>query len=286
MAKSDKIIKWNAYNVMRQLIACLLAIVMFIDLLTCLLREFVFEDSPVSSELLASVIKFATKLFLCFLFYFHKIRGVHTSGIIWIYLLVQALFDTLSLYSYSTYLHRQPLEYYYFVIEYALNLCLFFICCFSDKLDLNNYTNIFDDPKKKICLKELASFPSKLTFWWFNDLAIRGWKKPLTANDLWDVRMRDKSDHIFKEFNKNLKLKAFQNSYDSFVFQLENGDSPLQDKKGKFSKIQQEQKRYSLFMAIIKTFWSYFLPPVILRFFSDLLQLGNPLILKYHILIY
>ena len=258
---------------------------MLIDLLTCLVREFVFEVSPVSSELLASVIELTTKILLCFLFYLHKTRGVHTSGIIWFYLLVEALFGTLSLYSYSTYLHRQPFDYYYFVIEYALNLCLFFICCFSDKFHLNNYIYICDDPLKKICTKEVASFPSKLTFWWFNDLAIKGWKKPLTANDLWDVRIRDKSDHIFKQFNNNLKLRAFENSCNSFVLQLENSNSPLKNKKAKFSKIEEEQKRYSLFMAIIKTFWSYFLPPIILRFFSDLLQLSNPLLLKYVILI-
>src|SRR5699024_9300826 len=66
-----------------------------------------------------------------------------------------------------------------------------------------------DKKKKKICPKETASFPSKLSFWWFNSLAFLGFRRPLTVDDLWQIRRVDRATSLFLRFNQFWKHKSF-----------------------------------------------------------------------------
>ena len=60
------------------------------------------------------------------------------------------------------------------------------------------------------CPETSSSFPSRITFSWFNSLAWTGYKRAILDTDLWDLNPRDKSATVAPIFDKNWapKLKA------------------------------------------------------------------------------
>ena len=277
-------IRWNAYNITRLLVAALLAIVTFIDFIACLLREFHYEDSPSIAHLLSTAIYFITRLALCLLFYCQRVSGVHCSGIVFFYLLIETVLGALTTASYSMEPLRQKHEYALHVIQYSLTVILFSFCCFADRLPPNTFSEEKLDGVARVCPKQTVSFPSRLTFWWVTGLILKGWKNPLTEDDLWDVRKDDRCRNVFKYFNKYWKGRL-DHSID------QNGDVVFQvggkgDTAYKYQSIQNldqtsaKPKKTKLLSIITKAFWFYFLTPSVLKLVADIVQLANPMIMK------
>jgi ATP-binding cassette subfamily C (CFTR/MRP) protein 1 len=55
---------------------------------------------------------------------------------------------------------------------------------------------------EKPCPEQSASFPSRLTFGWFDSLAWRGFKHPLETSDLWSMNSVDMAREIVPQFDK------------------------------------------------------------------------------------
>lgn len=51
--------------------------------------------------------------------------------------------------------------------------------------------------------EESSSFLSLITYFWFDTMAWKGYKKPLEASDLWDLNARDKSKSVVPRFDKH-----------------------------------------------------------------------------------
>uniref|UniRef100_A0A8D0BHI1 ATP-binding cassette sub-family C member 6 n=1 Tax=Salvator merianae TaxID=96440 RepID=A0A8D0BHI1_SALMN len=54
----------------------------------------------------------------------------------------------------------------------------------------------FLDLSQNPCPEATASFPSKITFWWFFRLLWKGYKQPLTTEDLWSLAEENSSEEI------------------------------------------------------------------------------------------
>eukprot|EP00063_Salmo_salar_P065905 XP_014040740.1 PREDICTED: multidrug resistance-associated protein 1-like [Salmo salar] len=86
-----------------------------------------------------------------------------------------------------------------FFVYFSLQLTQLILSCFSDQrpsTDTHTY-------KKNPCPVEDASFLSKMLFWWFGGLVIRGYRTPLQAEDLWCLREEDSSDCIIADLEKD-----------------------------------------------------------------------------------
>lgn len=55
---------------------------------------------------------------------------------------------------------------------------------------------------EKPCPEQSASYPSRLTFKWFDSLAWRGFKYPLETKDLWSLNQADLAEEIVPQFDK------------------------------------------------------------------------------------
>lgn len=53
------------------------------------------------------------------------------------------------------------------------------------------------------CPELAASFLSQITFWWFGQLAVTGFKKSLTMDDLWELRPDDLTKKVAPKFDRN-----------------------------------------------------------------------------------
>lgn len=76
---------------------------------------------------------------------------------------------------------------------------------------------------QKPCPEESASFLSKKFYSWFDSFAIKGYRNPLEAKDLWDLNEDDSSRYIVPIFEYHLqktlaKTKRYAYSDDLFQF--------------------------------------------------------------------
>nr|XP_020658695.1 canalicular multispecific organic anion transporter 1 isoform X1 [Pogona vitticeps] len=86
----------------------------------------------------------------------------------------------------------------FFTISFVLQLFLLSISVISDIA-----------PEMKEAAKKnpevTASVLSFLTFHWYNSMVVKGYRKPLEMDDVWDLRDADKTEKIFGTFDKHMK---------------------------------------------------------------------------------
>ncbi|KAE9546387.1 hypothetical protein FO519_010401, partial [Halicephalobus sp. NKZ332] len=120
-------------------------------------------------------------------------RGLVTSGVLFNFWLLLAVCGFPEFrYKLSSYMNMEEenekdfdlLRFYLFMVYYPLVLVQLFTSCFAD-------TPRYSMMDKKTCPELFTSFLSQITFNWFTELAIKGYKKPLEPEDLWDLNERD-----------------------------------------------------------------------------------------------
>lgn len=237
-------------------------------------------DFVSKARLLSVCLTSVTYLLFIFNLHFQRKHGFINSGANWLYLLLLLVFNTLAIFFSQDYRSKDRMIYIY--IQYSLQIFLFLLCSFPERVanieqlvfsanendqlswksfQINNEKN-FKLNKTNICPKETASVPSKLTFWWFNALIFKGWKRPLTEEDLWDLPVWNRSSYLFQEFNKLWKHGSFCNNL------------------ARETSNQSRNRSLNLWIVFVKLFLFYFLLPSFARLATDLLQLANPIVLK------
>ncbi|XP_067393213.1 ATP-binding cassette sub-family C member 2 isoform X2 [Emydura macquarii macquarii] len=88
-----------------------------------------------------------------------------------------------------------------FLIAYGLQLLLLVISAFSDVA-----------PETEEVAKKnpevTASFLSSITFGWYSRMVLRGYRKPLEMEDLWDLKEDVKTQQIFSRFDRNMRAEV------------------------------------------------------------------------------
>ena len=94
------------------------------------------------------------------------------------------------------------IEFYFHSFYLILLIGLLILTSFSDRsnliqviLDKENLTH--DNRLKSVRYPELlASFPSRLTFAWFDKIIYYGWKRSLTKSDLPEPKIKHKAEYL------------------------------------------------------------------------------------------
>lgn len=291
----------------RILIKLVLAFVLLVNSFVRFLAILIWVERAVSkSETIAGGILIATYLLLNFYLFFQRVFGFNNNGAVWFFLLFKIVTTALSLP-----VHIQLIEEKYNIhqsIELVCLVLLFIACCFQDNPrlaeqyendedffqasldngghcnDVNSLIRLKNRKKIKVCPKETSSFLSKLTFFWFDSMAFKGFRRPLTLKDLWDIRGEDKSSYLFTKFNRYWRHHAFEEPTkvsgrrNSVFSRSKRADTDASNQST--SVRPKKQPKTNVFAILGKTFWFYFIFPNAARFFTDLLQLANPTVLK------
>ncbi|ETE66837.1 Canalicular multispecific organic anion transporter 1, partial [Ophiophagus hannah] len=187
----------------------------------------------------------------------------------------------------------------FFLGSYGLQLLLLFVSVISDVA-----------PEMKEAAEKnpeiTASFLSSITFHWYNRTVVKGYRKPLEIDDLWDLRDSEKTQQIFCTFEKNMKagVRKAQRKLQIWhrkrkqrlaATDLTNGLSKAQsqdtlvleekEKKPKKMAIAGEQSNdyYAknwLIVALFQTCAGKLLKSVGLKLIHDFLVFVNPQLLK------
>jgi len=164
-------------------------------------------------------------------------------------------------------------------------IILFLLSCFADSPPKYNLTSTESEQNEdsttsvqQKCPEIEASFLSKLIFWWFNGLAITGYRKDIVSSDLWSLKDEDKTNTIAPKFDKNwLKQISYSSKYqkeNQKLVSYHNDEAKIQTKTVKSTKTPGTIK------TLIKTFGSYFLSGAVFKLFHDILQFVSPQLLK------
>uniref|UniRef100_A0AAX7ST65 ATP-binding cassette, sub-family C (CFTR/MRP), member 3 n=1 Tax=Astatotilapia calliptera TaxID=8154 RepID=A0AAX7ST65_ASTCA len=128
-----------------------------------------------------------TMLLATFLIQFERLRGVQSSGVLFIFWLLCLLCATVPFRSKILQASSQgevtdKLRFTTFYFYFSMVVCEFILCCFNEKPPL--FSNVVTDPVSHRSQSLLLLFPS---------MAVKGYKMPLEAKDLWSLNKRDSS---------------------------------------------------------------------------------------------
>uniref|UniRef100_A0A7N6BYH4 ATP-binding cassette, sub-family C (CFTR/MRP), member 3 n=1 Tax=Anabas testudineus TaxID=64144 RepID=A0A7N6BYH4_ANATE len=236
-----------------------------------------------------------TMLLATFLIQFERLRGVQSSGVLFIFWFLSVLcaivpFRSKILQSEVTDKLRFTTFYFYF----TLVVCELILCCFNEKPPL--FSNVVTDPNP--CPETTAGFLSRMTFWWFTSMAIKGYKMPLEAKDLWSLNQRDSSKAmvptLLKEWEKEqAKAKSEQNQASQAVYSkpqpsttnhvtggVGGGESSPEEVEVLLSNQKAASRQPSFLRALIKAFGPYFLIGSGFKLLQDLITFVNPQLLR------
>ncbi|KAJ8247979.1 hypothetical protein GJAV_G00236800 [Gymnothorax javanicus] len=157
-----------------------------------------------------------------------------------------------------------------------------------------------------------APFLSRITFNWFNSMVVRGYRRPLVQEDMWDLRQQDDTQAcllVFEEVMRGelmrarLRLRSRQGktsrraeaqsnglakgiSQDVLIME-ETGEEGKKEKKEKKKKKEEKEKKKEaeypkswLVTSIAKTFRWVLLESVVYKLIQDLLTFVRPQLLK------
>lgn len=177
-----------------------------------------------------------------------------------------------------------------FFISYGFQILILILSAFSEKSDSSNNPS------------STASFLSSITFSWYDRVVLKGYKQPLTLEDVWDVdeglkvKTIESKFEVFmtkelqkarRAFQKRRQKKSQRNS-GATLHGLNKNQSQSQDvlvleeakKKKKKSGPTEDFPKSWLIKTLLKTFWVMLLKAFILKLVHDILLFLNPQLLK------
>lgn len=178
-----------------------------------------------------------------------------------------------------------------FFICYALQILVLILAAFSEK------SNSSKNPSST------ASFLSSITFSWYDSVVLKGYKEPLTLEDVWDVAEESKTKRLVSRFEAHMAgelqkaKRAFQKRQQKKSQQksgakpqvLDKNQSQSQDvlvleetkkKKKKKSETTEDFPKSWLVKVLLKTFPSILLKSFLLKLVYDISSFLNPQLLK------
>ncbi|XP_069374124.1 ATP-binding cassette sub-family C member 3 isoform X3 [Paralichthys olivaceus] len=241
-----------------------------------------------------------TMLLATFLIQFERLRGVQSSGVLFIFWFLSVLcaivpFRSKILQASSQSEVTDKLRFTTFYLYFSLAVCELILCCFNEKPPL--FSSAVTDLNP--CPEATAGFLSSMTFWWFTSMAIKGYKMPLEAKDLWSLNQRDSSKvmvpNLLREWEKEqTKAKSEQHLSTQAVYSKPlpsttnhitgggggGGESSPEEVEVLLSNQKTAPHKPSFLRALIKAFGPYFLIGSAYKLLQDIVTFVNPQLLR------
>ncbi|XP_062330079.1 ATP-binding cassette sub-family C member 3 isoform X3 [Osmerus eperlanus] len=212
-----------------------------------------------------------TMLLATFLVQLERLRGVQSSGVLFIFWFVSTLCAIVPFRS-KIIQGLQPgtgpdhLRLATFYVYFILLVLQLVLCCFNEKPPL--FSNVDTDPNP--CPESTAGFLSTMTFWWFTRMAIKGYKNPLEAKDLWSLNKRDSSEVVVPRLLNEWEKEQAQAQTSS----PEETVTLLSEEKKK------TPRKPAFLRSLLRTFGPYFLIGSAYKLLQDIITFVNPQLLR------
>uniref|UniRef100_A0A8C2GV36 ATP-binding cassette, sub-family C (CFTR/MRP), member 3 n=1 Tax=Cyprinus carpio TaxID=7962 RepID=A0A8C2GV36_CYPCA len=227
-----------------------------------------------------------TMLLATFLIQYERLKGVQSSGVLFIFWTISVLFAIVPFRSKIMNASQAEVSVFTtFYIYFGLTLLQLILSCFNEKPP--HFSSVVTDPN--VCPETTAGFISKMTFWWFTSMAIKGYKSPLENKDLWSLNKQDSSElvvpNLLNEWEME-KSKAEQSVKEQAEFRKAGpGTEPNhvsvspEEEEVLLSK-RKEGRQPSFLRALLRAFGPYFLIGSAFKLLQDLITFVNPQLLR------
>uniref|UniRef100_A0A8C1G2F2 ATP-binding cassette, sub-family C (CFTR/MRP), member 6a n=1 Tax=Cyprinus carpio carpio TaxID=630221 RepID=A0A8C1G2F2_CYPCA len=166
-------------------------------------------------------------------------------------------------------LHSADDQFVAFFTFFSLQLAQLILSCFADHRPVTL--------KPNPCPVEDASFLSKVLFWWYGRLVVKGYRSPLQAEDLWSLREEDTSEKIICDLEKEWAkqwAKIALNGTQALGYKLSEQTQLLR-------KLHKEQiSGFCLLRTLAKNFGPYFLTGTLCLVIQDAFMFSIPQVLS------
>ncbi|CAH1406921.1 unnamed protein product [Nezara viridula] len=274
-----KDIPWNWRSKLKLVFIFVLIAICLFDIIFNIFKIKVFL-----ADIFTPIVKIISLVLCCILVTLHRKFGKRSSGLMFLFWFLVVLFGFPQLFSSVEVLlighpsnNGENVMSYFFIVYYFFSLSLFILQWI---VDLPPASTSYA-PVKNPCPEESASFPSRITFSWFNHLLSKGFKKTLTSNDLWSMEFHNTALQVFSLFNKY--WNAFIVKKNGLVFKnsakfMKNEDSV------KIAGSETVYKPCSIVPPLCKAFGPEFAVCSIFKIIQIFLSFVSPQLLKYLIL--
>uniref|UniRef100_A0A673IM37 Canalicular multispecific organic anion transporter 2-like n=1 Tax=Sinocyclocheilus rhinocerous TaxID=307959 RepID=A0A673IM37_9TELE len=233
-----------------------------------------------------------TMLLATFLIQFERLKGVQSSGVLFIFWTISVLcaivpFRSKIMNASQAEVSSDKLRFTMFYIYFGLTLLQLILSCFNEKPPL--FSSVVTDPN--VCPETTAGFLSKMTFWWFTCMAIKGYKSPLENKDLWSLNKHDSSElvvpNLLNEWEvEKSKAQSEQSVKEQAAFRKAgpgaepNHVSVSPEEEEVLLSKRKEARQPSFLRALLRAFGPYFLIGSAFKLLQDLITFVNPQLLR------
>lgn len=264
-------IPWNKLNVSKLVITLLLILLHIIDVGQVIHVASKEPGLIFDADYYDPVVKLLTFVLAATLLCYNRKCGVRTSGALftfWLLLVLTGLPQLRTVMAHYNTIDNVNSRYRFasYIVYYSFISVMFVLNCFADFAPRDS-PYIYNKRKSP----EVSSgFPSRLTFSWFDPVAITGFRRALTEEDLWPLNPQMVSKEAVARFEKfwhraYQKRKSVTNAED-------NSEATNTNKKKK--------KPVSILPVLCKAFGAQFGAAMILKLCNDVLIFGSPELLK------
>ncbi|XP_060645841.1 multidrug resistance-associated protein 1 isoform X12 [Drosophila nasuta] len=294
-ASLDKNIPWSKISISKLLFTIGLLVITILDLIMAFVKKGGDSELPrYGLDVWGPIIKIATFLLVLLFIPLNRKFGVQTSGCQFMFWFLFVLLsiprcrtearahqqrneildsnqEEIPDYSWEEY------QFVSFFIFYAFACVMLFLNCFSDAMP--RQTKYKRGPNE---IPELsASFLSRITYRWFDSMALKGYRNPLEEDDLWDLRPQDSCKEVMPTFayywNKNVRKNYKQAAQTSEPkAQFANGKVSFENPQGNGRK----KGMASIMPPIYKSFGGIFLFGSFFKLIADVLTFAQPQVLS------
>ncbi|CAH2076223.1 unnamed protein product, partial [Iphiclides podalirius] len=272
----ERNIPWNILNTSKLLITCLLIVLKFVDL-GVTVHKSSKEEEVFNADYYSPIIKILTFGLSATLLYYNRKYGMRASGVLfffWLLLILAGLpqlrTEVMAHYKLAD---DENVQYNFvsYMIYYPMILLMFVLNCFADLPPKDTPYKY----EKNQCPESAAGFPSRLTFSWFDPLALTGFRRSLTEADLWALNPPDSSKEVVPRFDK-FWGRTLQKR------EISNGTKATYSKTSASVnfKPENERKPASILPALCLAFGGQFLFGALLKLFNDTMIFISPQLLQ------
>ncbi|XP_012669991.1 ATP-binding cassette sub-family C member 3 isoform X2 [Clupea harengus] len=236
-----------------------------------------------------------TMLLVTFLIQFERLKGVQSSGVLFIFWALSVLcaivpFRSKILQASHKEEIADKLRFTTFYIYFGLILAELILSCFSEKPP--HFSDVVTDPNP--CPEYSAGFLSTMTFWWFTRMAIQGYKSPLESKDLWSLNKLDRSEGIVSKLLnewevEKARIQSQQDKQTQALYSkvpsdgtnnhVASGNGNPEEVEVLLSK-QKASRQPSFLRSLLRAFGPYFLIGSAYKLLQDLITFVNPQLLS------
>ncbi|KAK3576574.1 hypothetical protein CHS0354_011251 [Potamilus streckersoni] len=269
---------FTCLNILKTIISVFLCLLSIVDLINYSNEE-IHGMKLGNILLLAGCIKAATFLLSSVIIQLERIKGLVTSGVLWIFWFLLVFAEAVHFYSFITnkIYDEDRIRFVIFTLHYGSLILQLILQSIAEK-----YANKEAD-KQKRCPETESSFLSRIIFWWINHLIVKGFRKRIEETDLWPLNPRDHSSKSHPPF-----LKTWENEAKKSI----HSGSDTKGSPNNYSSEKHAQGFHlfglrcadrmikpSLSKVLVKVYGFTMLASFGCKLIYDLLQLLNPIIL-------